>query len=165
MKQLMMGFIMAVSVLMTSCASDPNSRTEEVPGETVVKQCSSTPQGAISTFLQGIKELSFALLRAVIPEESSLYGVFGNNDERRGREVIRQISAHPEISGEGGSCACEPLSVTDTVDRNEKIVVVKRVVVVNDDLVEYKRAFRVRFGTPGNCILTINPIDQKWERI
>lgn len=147
--------LVLVAILAASCASIPRE---------AVKQCSDTPQNAISVFLQGIKEFSLTLLRAVIPEESSLYRVFGNNDERRGREVVRQTSAHPELSGEGGGCSCSFLSMKDTSDPNEKIVEVKRDVVIGDDLRNYKRFFRVRFESDGNCVLQIDPIGQKWER-
>ena len=148
--------LLIVAVLVASCAS---TRRE------AVKQCSDTQQNAISVFLQGIADFAFAPLLAMIPEESSLYGVFGNNDARRGREVVRQISANPEVVEEGGSCACSLLSITDTADPHEKTVEVKRLVVVDDDLRSYKRAFRVRFQQDGNCILQINPTSQKWERI
>ena len=146
--------LLAIAVLAASCASGPTLRHD--------KQCSDTPRNAISVFLQGIREFSLALLEAMTPDGSSLYGVFGNNDVRRGREVVRQISANPEVVEEGGSCACSLLSMSDTRDQNMKIVSVKRSVMVGDDLRNYKRAFRVRFEPSGNCILQIDPLDQKW---
>lgn len=152
--------ILAVAVLTTSCASVSTFRAD---GE-AVKQCSDTPQNAISMFLQGIKEFSLALLEAVTPEGSSLYGIFGDNDKRRGKEVIRQISANPEVVEEGGSCTCSLLNMTDTSDPNVKMATIKREVVVGEELRDYKRAFRVRFEPRGNCILQIDPIGQKWER-
>ncbi len=148
--------LLIVAVLAASCAS---TRRE------AAKQCSSTPQSAISVFLQGIKEFSMALLEAMTPEGSSLYGIFGNNDKSRGREIVRQISANPEVVEEGGSCACSLLDMADTPDPNVKMVVVKRIVMVGDDPRDYKRSFHVRFESNGNCILQIDLIDQKWERI
>ncbi len=162
MKRLTLALV-AVAVLTASCASDSTFRADSEVVKQRIKQCSDTPQNAISMFLQGIKEFSLALLRAAIPEKSSLYGVFGNNDERRGQEIVRQISAHPEVIEEGGSCSCSLLSMRDTGDQNEKIVEVKRAVVIGDDLHNYKRAFRVRFEPNGNCILQIDPIGPKWE--
>ena len=154
-----LGLLMAVAMLVASCASIP-------PPEAESKKCSDTPRGAIHTFFQGIRDFSIGLLRAVTPEGSSLYGIFGNNDERRGKEVLRQIIAHPEVAGEGGSCACSLLDTVNTPDPFVKIVVVKRVVTVGDDLHDYKRRFLVRFDHyGGNCILSIEPIDPKWERI
>ena len=147
--------LLVIAVLAASCAS---TRRE------AVKKCSDTPQNAISVFLQGIKEFSLTLLEAVTPEGSSLYGIFGNNDRQRGREVVRQISANPEVVEEGGSCSCSLLSVKNAGDPNEKIVEVKRDVVVGNDLRNYKRAFFVRFEPNGNCILQVDPIGQKWER-
>lgn len=158
MKQLML--VVAVSALVASCASDPSSRAGAPP-----KQCSDTAQNAISVFLQGIKELSIALLRAATPEGTSLYGVFGNNDERRGEEVILQMAAHPVNPKEGRSCYCSVLSMIDTTDPHIKIVVVKRTVTADEDMHDYKRTFRVRFQENGNCILNIDPVEQKWERI
>lgn len=148
--------LLAVAVLATSCAS---TRHE------AVKHCGDTPKNAVGVFLQGIKEFSLALLEAVTPDGSSLYGIFGNNDKSRGKEVVRQISANPEVVEEGGSCSCSLLSVKNTGDPNEKIVEVKRDIVVGDGLHNYKRAFRVRFEPRGNCIVRIDLIDQKWERI
>lgn len=163
MKRLTSALVLVVAVLVASCASDSTFRADS---ETVkrIKQCSDTPQNAISVFLQGIKEFSFALLEAMTPEGSSLYEIFGNNDKRRGREVVRQISANPEVVEEGGSCACSLLNMTDTPDPDVKVAVVKRAVMVGDDPRDYKRSFRVRFESNGNCILQIDPMEQKWER-
>ncbi len=159
MKKILPGFLLAISVLLMSCAG--------VPPETgSVKQCSDTPHDAISTFLRGIRELSLSLLRAVTPKGTSLYKVFGGGyDEHRGKEVIRQMSANPEVSGESGGCACSLLSMTDTADPAEKIVTIKRLVTAGDDMHDYRRAFRVRFDMHGNCILAIDPVDSKWKRI
>lgn len=161
MKRFLLTIIFAA--LLASCASGPSPRTDS--GSGTAKQCSDTPRDAISTLLRGITEFSLSLLRAVLPEGISLYGVFGNNDAQRGKEVVRQISANPEVSGESGSCTCSLLSIADTADPNEKIVVVKREVVVGDELHTYKRAFRARFEALGNCILAIDPVDSRWERI
>lgn len=163
MKRLTRVLVLVVAVLAASCASDSTFRADS---ETVkrIKQCSDTTQNAVSIFLQGIKEFSLALLEAMTPEGSSLYEIFGNNDKRRGREVVRQISANPEVVEEGGSCACSLLNMVDTPDPNVKIAAVKRVVMVGDDPRDYKRSFRVRFEPKGNCILQIDPIGHKWER-
>ncbi|MFA6519940.1 MAG: hypothetical protein WCT41_03935 [Candidatus Paceibacterota bacterium] len=129
-----------------------------------MKMCSDSPHNAISVFVQGVKEFSIALLRAVTPDGMSLYKIFGSGDESRGKEVIREISEHPELSGGNRSCACKLLSMTDTADPNEKIVVIKRAATVEDDVRDYKRSFRVHFGD-GNCVLTVEPVESKWERI
>ena len=164
MKNLLTGLLLAVAVLASSCASGPHP-SADVPQRVTLKRCSDTPQDAISTFLQGIKEFSLTLLRAVTPEGLSLYKIFGGNDERRGKEVVRQISANPAVIGERGGCSCSLLSMTNTADPDEKIVAVKRMVSVGDDDFYYKRSFRVRFDSRGNCILAVEPVSQKWERM
>jgi len=159
MKYRIAGLAIAVSILTASCTSGPALRQESV------KQCSDSPRNAISIFLQGIKELSLSLLNAVTHEEDSLYGIFGNRDESRGKEVVRQIAANPEVSGANGSCACSFLSIADTDNPNAKIVWVKRIVTADDDSVHnYKRSFRVRFEPHSHCILSVEPIESKWER-
>lgn len=164
MKRLsLMVTVLAVAVLAASCKSTTALRPYDEAAKQA-KQCSDTPKNAISVFLQGIKEFSLALLEATTPEGSSLYGIFGNNDTSRGKEVIRQISANPEVVEEGGSCMCSLLNMTDTSDPNVKMTTIKREVVVGEELRDYKRAFRVRFEPRGNCILQIDPIGQKWER-
>ena len=158
MKRLALALVL-VAILTASCASIPREAVKPV------KQCSDTPQNAISMFLEGIRWSNKTLLEAATPDGSSLYRIFGNNDEKRGKEVVRRIVANPEVVEEGGSCSCSPLSVKDTDDPNEKIVEVKRDVFVGDDLRNYKRAFRTRFEPKGNCILQIDLIDKKWERM
>ena len=162
MKRFMLGVFMVLAVSVASCTTGPRLSADGTP-ET--KRCSDTPANAVSAFIQGIRELSLALLRAVTPEGSSLYGIFGNNDEQRGERIIRQMVAHPEDPTEGGSCTCSVLGVTDTADPQVKIVVIKRATMVGDDFRDYKRSFRVRFEELGNCILNIDPIEQRWERI
>lgn len=163
MKRFMLGLLVALSMGAASCTTNHRIGTEGAPE---VKQCSDTPKNAINIFLQGIKEFSLSLLRAVTPEGSSLYGIFGNNDEERGQEVIRQMAAHPINPKEGGSCVCSVLSMTDSDEPQTKVVVVKRVVMTADgDLEDYKRSFRVHFEGHGNCILHIDPVESKWERI
>lgn len=159
MKRLTPVLVLVVAALSASCASDSSFRANSE----AAKQCSDTPQKAVSIFLQGIEESNIALLDSVTLDGSSLYGIFGNNDKRQGREVIRQISANPEVVEEGGSCTCSLLYMIDTPDTNVKIAAVKRIVIVSDDLRDYKRPFRVRLSN-GNCILQVDPIDQKWER-
>lgn len=156
MKKLTVGLLLAVSVLAASCANIPREAG---------KACSDTPQNAISTFLQGIKEFSIALLRAVTPEGVSLYKIFGNGDERRGQEVVRQMSANPAVIGERSGCSCGLLSMADTADPDEKIVVIKRMVSIGDDDLYYKKSFRVRFDPHGNCILAVEPVKDGWERM
>lgn len=164
MRRLAAGFLIAASVILASCATSPNLSTDS-PTMAEEKQCSDTPRDAISTFLRGIKEFSLALLRAVTPKGVSLYRVFGNDDEERGQEVVKQISENPEVMGASRSCTCSLLSMADTADPQVKIVVIKRLAMADDDLRDYKRAFRVRFAPQGNCILAIESIDAKWERI
>lgn len=147
----------ATTLLVASCA--------HIPHEGSIKQCSRSPHDAVHMFFSAVREFSFTILNALIPDESSLKKVFGNNDEHRGSETIHQVLAHPEIRGEGQSCACTLSSMTDTADPNEKIIVVKRTATVEDDVRDYRRAFRVRFEPNGNCILSITPIDSKWERV
>ncbi|MFZ2167829.1 MAG: hypothetical protein WAV50_03080 [Minisyncoccia bacterium] len=155
-------FLLALSVLTASCASHPGLHTDV---RTSSKQCSETQSGAIRTFIQGIGEFNLALLKAVTPDGTSLYEIFGNNDIKKGRELVRELSAHPEVSGADGSCTCSLLSFVDTVDPEEKIATVQRAVMVGDDLRNYTRAFRVRFDPQGNCILSISPLDSKWKRL
>lgn len=163
MRRFVLGSLMAISVLVASCATGPN-QSADVPHKAEAKQCSDTPRNAITIFMQGLKEFSLALLNMVTHEKTSLREIFGGGDAQRGAEVVRQIAANPEVSGESGSCACSFLSMTDTDDPNRKIVWIKRVITVDDDVRNYRRSFNVQFETHSNCILAINPIDTKWER-
>lgn len=164
MRKLAVGFFIAAAVLMASCATGPNQGAD-VSHKAESKQCSDTQRNAITLFMQGLKEFSLALLNMVTHEETSLKEIFGGGDAQRGAEVVRQIVANPEVSGESGSCACSFLSMTDTDDPDRKIVWVKRVIAGDDDVHDYKRSFNVQFETHSNCILAIDPIDTKWERI
>lgn len=158
MKRIVFLLFLGVSVIfVTSCAS---FRPEY--------KCSDSPQNAVSTFLKGMAEFSISLLRAVIPKDASVFGVFGNGDEERGREVIKELVAHPEFLEEDKGCLCSLYQkIEDTLDPQEKIVVIKRVTFVGkeqDEKRDYKRSFLVRFDQRGNCITSITPTD-KWERI
>ena len=157
MKQLVVRFLTAtaVAVLVASCAT--NARHDDS-----IKQCSDTPQNAVVQWFRGVAETDIGVLRGLIPDGASIYEVF---DKERGQEIVRQIMANP-VSGESDGCACTPLSITDDAsDSRIKIVTVKRVLYVNDDRLSYKRAFRVHFDPHGNCIVSIESIDPKWERI
>ncbi|MDO8594683.1 MAG: hypothetical protein Q7R93_04200 [bacterium] len=156
MKRLVVGILLAVSVLVASCATGPGVRSD--------KQCSDTPHSAVRTFIEGIREFSLALLNAVIPENTSTIGVFAKGNRALGEKVVHQILEDPEVAGEKG-CVCSLLSVSDTTDPQKKEVVVKREVVVGKNVHNYKWAFMVSFSSPGNCILSIDRIDKKWERI
>lgn len=149
--------LLVLSVLVASCASGPSIRND--------RQCSDTPRSALGKFFQGIAEVNFGLIGEAILDGISVWRVFGDSDGRRGKEVVRQIAANPEIASEDGSCDCSLLSMTDTSDPDVKLVVVKRTVMVQDDARDYKRAFHVRFEPRGNCILTVDSIDTKWERM
>ena len=154
MNKLKLGLLI-VALFLTSCAT--------IPRDDRIKQCSDTPHSAVVGWFHGIAERSMDILRALIPDGASVFGVF---DEKRGQEIVRQILANP-ISGESGGCACTLLSIIDDAsDPRVKIVTVKRVLIDDDDdQRSYKRAFRVRFDYHGNCILSIISIDSKWERI
>jgi|SRR3989344_352231 len=156
MRKLMLGILLVASVLVASCATGPSTRGD--------KQCSDTPHSAVRTFIEGIREFSLALLSAVVPDEISTIGVFARGNRALGEIVVHQILEDPEVAGEKG-CVCSLLSVTDTADPQKKVVVIKREVVVGNGVHNYKWAFTVSFSSPGNCILSIDRIDQKWERI
>ncbi len=147
--------VVAVSMLL-SCATI-------VRDEEGAKQCSDTPHNAVVRWFRGVAEFSVGMLRGLIPDGATIFGVFGEGE--RGQEVVRQIMAHP-VSGANEGCACTPLSTTDdSSDPRIKIVTVKRVLYVEDDRHEYKRAFRVTFDPRGNCITNIESVQPKWERI
>lgn len=148
--------LIAVSVLVASCATGLNVRSD--------KHCSDTQHGAVRTFIEGIVEFSIALLNAVVPDEISTIGVFANGDRALGRKIVHQILEDPEVAGEKG-CVCSLLSIVDTADPQKKEVVVKREVLVDKEMHNYKWAFMVSFNSPGNCIVRIDRIDKKWERI
>lgn len=154
---------LVVSMLVASCATT-SITTENVAREST-KECSGEQRNALTMFLQGMAELDLSLMREAVAEGMSLFGVFGDSDARRGREVVRQIAANPAVVGEGGSCTCSLLDMSDTADPNVKIIRLKRLVTVGDDLREYKRTFRVRFAPHGNCILTIDSVDTEWIRM
>lgn len=157
MRRLLSGVLLAVSVLVASCATDPTSIRSD-------KQCSDTPHGAIRTFIEGIVKFSITLLNAVVPDEISTIGVFANGNRALGEKVVHQILEDPEVAGEKG-CACSLLSITNTADPQKKEVAVRREVVVGNNIRNYKWAFMVSFSSPGNCIMSIDRIDKKWERM
>lgn len=150
--------LLAVSVLVASCAYIPHGDE--------LRMCSDTPKNSLSAFMRGIADGSIWILRRLIPEDSSLTGVFGDGDEKRGGEIIRQIAASPEMKNSGGSCACHLVSLTDSgSDSQVKIALVERNEVDDDGhLYKYRRHFSVRFDL-GNCISGVNSIDPKWERM
>ena len=153
---------LAAALLLASCASGPGLREDDQP-ETA-KQCGNTPRRAASTLLQGVGEMSIGLLRSVIAKGASLFGIFGNgDDEELGRKVVARIVANPAVAGASGSCECSLLSIEDTAEKNEKVIMVRRHVTVDDELIDFKMAFLVHFGV-GNCIMSIKPIS-KWERM
>ncbi len=156
MKRFVVLALIVLSVLVASCATGPSIRSD--------KQCSDTPHSAVRTFIEGIREFSLALLNAVIPGEVSTFGIFAKGNRALGEKVVHQILEDPEVAGEKG-CVCSLLSVADTADPQKKVVVVKREVVVDRSVHNYKWAFMVSFSSPGNCILNIDRIDQKWERL
>ncbi|MDP1690125.1 MAG: hypothetical protein Q8L52_02920 [bacterium] len=160
MKRLVLRFPVTIAALMlvASCAT-----TVRHEGE--IKQCSDTPRNAVARWFRGVAEMSITVLHALIPDGASIFDVFDNGG-KRGQEIVRQILANP-VSGARGGCACTLLSppTDDPSDPHVKIVTVKRVVEVGDDDYIFKRAFRVRFDSRGNCILGIDSIDPKWERI
>jgi len=98
MKRLTLTLLSAI--LVVSCASDPNLRTETP--HRIVKQCSATTRNAISEWFRGIAEMSINALRALIPDGASVFEVF-SNEGKHGQEIVRQILAHP-VSGERGLC-------------------------------------------------------------
>ena len=70
------------------------------------------------------------------------------------------------VSGVREGCDCTPLStVDDPSDSRIKIVTAKRRLYVDDDRHDYRRAFRVTFDLPGNCITSIESVDPTWNRI
>src|SRR3989344_4064858 len=147
----------ATSILLSSCAT-----TARDDGS--IKQCSDTPHNAVVQWFRGIAETSIGILLALIPDGASIFGVFDNKVDR-GQEIVRQILANP-VSGENEGCACTPLSIIDdTSDPRVKIVTVKRIFYIDDNRYDYKRAFRFRFNSHGNCIVSIESIDPTWNRI
>ncbi|MCR4333685.1 MAG: hypothetical protein NUV60_01530 [Patescibacteria group bacterium] len=158
-------FVIPLVLFIAGCAvftGGSNEYPDETPRQHV---CSDTPKNAVTTFLLGFREFSLSLLKSVVPENVSLWAVFGNNNEERGQEVVKQITAHPEIAGANRSCSCSLYSITDTKDPQEKVVVIKRVSLIEDDVREYTRAFSVRFVSGSNCIISVDSIDTKWERM
>ncbi|OGG76268.1 hypothetical protein A2950_01485 [Candidatus Kaiserbacteria bacterium RIFCSPLOWO2_01_FULL_55_19] len=147
----------AASILLSSCATT-------VRDDGSIKQCSDTPRNAVVQWFRGVAETSIGILRALIPDGASIFGVFDNKGER-GQEIVRQILANP-VSGENDGCACTLFSVIDdTSDPHTKIVTVKRMFYIDDDRYNYTRAFRVRFNSHGNCIVSIESVDPTWNRI
>lgn len=165
MRRLRLLLVLPMMVLVAGCAVFTGGRPGHLDETSGEYRCSDSPKNSVTTFLRGFKEFSISLLRSVVPENVSLWAVFGNNDETRGQEVVKQITAHPEVAGANRSCACSLYSITDTADPQEKIVVIKRVSLVDDDVRDYKRAFLVHFVPGSNCITAVNSIDPKWERM
>lgn len=160
MKKLVLGILMAVSVLVASCASVSGMRTSAS-----LRQCSDTPNDTISMLFQGITDGNFSLIGKAIADSVSGFGAFGDGDSRRGQEIVKQIAEHPEILGEEGSCACIPLSMVKTSDPDVWDVVTQREAFVGDELRKYKMEFKFTFESNNNCIFRVNSIGQKWERM
>ncbi|MBI2467697.1 MAG: hypothetical protein HYV62_07745 [Candidatus Rokubacteria bacterium] len=113
------------------------------------------------------------LLRAVVPEQVSLFGVFGDGDVERGRTVVRQVLDHPELRrGNEVDSSYGLLEVKDREGRGEKEIVVERrdrVFLTGENMREveqvYRRPFLVTFDLSGNCILTVIPLGPEWVRV
>lgn len=136
-------------------------------GGTTTAQCSDTPRNAVETFLRGIAEFSIKLLKAVILPGMPIFGVFGDGDPERGKEIVRQLVRHPEVSmGDGdASSVFAFVSMDDTADEQVKRVVLEREEEVGEKFHTYQRAFLVRFDPRGNCIMAVRPADAAWSRV
>ena len=154
-----LGILLAVSVLVASCASVPRG------DENNIKMCSSSPVETLFKFFEGIADGFSGRDKArAMTRNDSITGVFGKGDERLGAEIIRQIAASPEMKNKGGSCACRVIfPLIDTSDPHVKIALVKRDEATDDDLFKYKRHFSVQFEPRGNCILGVEAVEPKWE--
>jgi len=159
MKYIRMLPLLATAVLVSACA------TVHVNGNSV-HQCTDSPKSTVAAFVQGIADFHLRLIESMT-EGGSVLEAFGNGDKRRGKKVIDELLAHPELLDGKKGCACKELRTQDTADPKEKIVVMKRTVLVDnddDEMRDYQRAFLVRFGS-GNCVLWITPIDPHWVRL
>ena len=101
------------------------------PGE--IKKCSDTPEKSASTFLEGAAEFSITLLKAVTLPGVSLWAIFGAGDVHRGKELIKQLTTHPEVPEADRDCVCSLLAINDTPDPQEKIVVIRRETLIGDE--------------------------------
>ncbi len=166
MKRVILPLIVAASLSLASCASFMNPKGDAPRHGESVKQCGDTPRDVVRDFFQGMKEMSLSILRGTIFQDRSLYRVFGKDDERRGEAVVRELIAHPEIVGAGGSCACSLLSIERTDDPAKRIVWVKRITTTADgeDIHLHRRSLLVTFDLVGNCILDIERREHRWER-
>jgi len=143
------------------------------PVPPTARQCSDTPENAAQTFLRGLAPFDVRLLRAVVPEQVSLFGVFGDGDVERGRAAVRQVLDHPELRrGNEVDSSYRVLEVKDREGRGEKEIVVERrdrVYLTGQNMREveqvYRRPFLVTFDLSGNCILTVIPLGTEWVRV
>ncbi len=143
------------------------------PVQPTARQCSDTPENAALTFLRGLAQFDVKLLRAVVPEQVSLFSVFGDGDVERGRTVVRQVLDHPELRrGNEVDSRYSVLEVNDREGSGEKEIVVERrdrVFLARENMREveqvYRRPFLVRFDLSGNCILTVIPLGTAWVRV
>lgn len=157
---------LATVVVATGCAATR-------PVQPTARRCSDTPEHAASTFLRGLAQFDVKLLRAVVPEQVSLFGVFGDGDVERGRAVVRQALDHPERRrGNEVDSSYSLLEVNDREGGGEKEIVVERrdrVFLTRENMREveqvYRRPFLVRFDLRGNCILTVIPLGPEWVRV
>ena len=151
-------FTLLVSLLLASCAMQGIK-------EISVGQCSDSPENTATQFLRGLKEMSLELLRAMTPEGLSMYAIFGAGDSARGKAVIAQLIAHPEILGGTRGCRCALIELRDTPVPTKKIVVVERLVAIDDDTDHtYRITLLVEFDPRGNCVTAIAALNQ-WERM
>lgn len=157
---------LATVVVATGCASTG-------PVQPTARQCSDTPENAALTFLRGLAQFDVKLLRAVVPEQVSLFGVFGDGDVERGRTVVRQVLDHPERRrGNEVDSSYSVLEVNDREGSGKKEIVVERrdrVFLTRENMREveqvYRRPFLVTFDLSGNCILTVIPLGTEWVRV
>ncbi|MBI2468613.1 MAG: hypothetical protein HYV62_12500 [Candidatus Rokubacteria bacterium] len=162
----MLAVALATVVVATGCAATR-------PVQPTARRCSDTPEHAALAFLRGLAQFDVKLLRAVVPEHVSLFGVFGDGDVERGRAVVRQVLDHPELRrGNEVDSSYGLLEVKDREGRGEKEIVLERrdrVFLTGENMREveqvYRRPFLVRFDLGGNCILTVIPLGPEWVRV
>ncbi len=141
--------------------------------ESTARRCSDAPEHAVLTFFRGIDEFNLGLLQSVIPEEVSVFTVFGGGDAGTGRTVVRQILEHPELGrGNEVDSTYVLLEMRDGGEVSEKEIHIERrdrVFLSREDMREveqvYRRVFLVKLDPLGNCILRVRPVGHEWNRI
>ena len=165
--------LLILLVLLAGCAT-----MSQPPGRTA-KHCSDSPQGAVVRFLEGIIWWSLAPIRLVIAEGTTILGVFGGGDAKKGWEIAKQLYHHPEVLdgiSEAGIQRLEPVELAELGNGETRVLLEREDAVsryaderrLGDprEVVEkkFRRNFAVRFQEGTNCITAVRAMDPKWVR-